>query len=253
MKGFLEYIPGDSILHRLDPRTKLLMPLILCLACFAADSILLLFVILLFDVALGYLGGIGKQTLRTLSKLARIMLFLFVLQILFIQRGETLIPLIAGLRITDEGLRTAALVALRLIAATMPLATLLSLTKLDELADSLVVRCHVPYKYAYGVTAAIRFIPEFSRQMSEIIEAQTARGVEFDTKNPFRRIAMVIPLCVPLLISSVRKIDGTAMAAELRGFNLRGRHNIRCTSRFGLSDGVGILVCLALAVAGVLL
>ena len=80
-----------------------------------------------------------------------------------------------------------------------------------------------PYRYAFTVSTAIRFVPLFAGEMSGIMEAQKARGVEFDTQNPIRKMGLVLPLCVPLLVGCVRRIDSTAIAAELRGFSLRGR------------------------------
>lgn len=253
MKGLLTYIPGSSLLHRLDPRTKLFVSLLLCVGVFASSNVVYLVAILALDLALGGLGGVFHQTFALLRKLLRIMLFLFVLQLLFIQHGETVVPLVGGLRITTDGVRTAALVVLRLLGATLPLCILLMVTKLDDLANSLVVRYHIPYKYAFALTTAIRFVPEFSKEMQEVIEAQTTRGVELDTKNIFRKIALVIPLCVPLLISSVRKIDGTAMAAELRGFNRRSWKNMSSAFRFRLPDVVALLLAAMAAVVGILL
>ena len=253
MKGLLTYIPGSSLLHRFDPRTKLFVSLLLCVGVFAASSVIYLVAILALDLALGGLGGIFHQTFALLRKLLRIMLFLFVLQLLFIQHGETIVPLVGGLRITTDGIRTAALVVLRLLGATLPLCILLMVTKLDDLANSLVVRYHIPYKYAFALTTAIRFVPEFSKEMQEVIEAQTTRGVELDTKNVFRKIALVIPLCVPLLISSVRRIDGTAMAAELRGFNRRSWKNMSSAFRFRLPDVIALALAVITALMGILL
>ena len=253
MKGLLTYIPGNSLLHRLDPRTKLFVSLLLCVGVFASSSFVFLAAALALDLLLGRLGGVFRQTFSLFLKLTRIMLFLFVMQLLFIQHGETVVPLVLGLRITTDGLRTALLVVLRLLGATLPLCVALMVTKLDDLADSLVVRYHIPYKYAFALTTAIRFVPEFAGDMREVIEAQTARGVELDTRNIFRKVALVVPLCVPLLISSVRRIDGTAMAAELRGFNRRSWRNMRSAFRFRLPDGIALLLALLAAVLGILL
>lgn len=253
MKGLLTYIPGATPLHRLDPRTKLFVALLICVGVFATSSFVYLIAILAVDLLLGRLGGVFRQTFALFLKLARVMLFLFVMQLLFIQRGETVVPLVFGLRITTVGVRTALLVVLRLLGATLPLCVMLMVTKLDDLACSLVVRYHIPYKYAFALTTAIRFVPEFSREMQEVIEAQTTRGVELDTKNVFRKIALVIPLCVPLLISSVRKIDGTAMAAELRGFNRRSWKNMRSAFRFRLPDAIALILAVLAAALGIML
>ena len=99
------------------------------------------------------------------------------------------------------------LLVLRLMAATLPLTIMLSVTQMSDLTNVLVSKLRIPYKYAFAIITVIRFIPVFSSEMNGIIEVQTARGVEFDTKNIFRKIGLIIPMCVPLLISSVKKIS----------------------------------------------
>ena len=97
---------------------------------------------------------------------------------------------------------------------------MLTVTRLPDLTRALVRTLHIPYRYAFAFTTAIRFIPILARDMAAVIEAQTARGVELDG-NLFQRLRLLLPLCVPLLVSSVRKIESGAISAELRGFNLR--------------------------------
>ena len=134
MKGFLDYIPGDSLFHRLDPRTKLLTAFLLCAACFAADSLAILPCLLALETALGFAAHIGRFTVRLLLKLCRLSLFLVVIQLLVIRSGEPVFPGIP--LITDTGLITAAFAALRLIGATLPLAIMLSVTRCSDLAGA---------------------------------------------------------------------------------------------------------------------
>ena len=89
--------------------------------------------------------------------------------------------------------------------------------------SALAVHWHLPYQYAFTITTALHFIPVFFNDMQVISEAQLARGVSFDTRNPFKKFALMAPLSVPLLISSVKKTEQAAIAVELRGFNLRTR------------------------------
>ena len=112
---------------------------------------------------------------------------------------------------------------LRLLGVALPLILMLMVTKLNDLANACVDVLHVPYRYAFTFTTALRFVPVFGQEMNAIMEAQTARGVEYDTKNPIKKLKLMLPLCVPLLISSVGKTDATALAAEQRGFYLRTR------------------------------
>lgn len=246
MKGFLCYLPGNSLLHRLNPLTKLFLPFMICISCFLTDNILALLALLLFDLLLGGVGGIFKQTFAIFKGLVKISVFLFVIQLLFIQKGNVLIQLPLYIVITDYGIHLAIVVVLRLIGATLPLALLLSVTQMNDLSNAMVQTLHIPYKYSFALTSAIHFVPTFAQDMQLIIEAQTARGVQLDTKNIFKKIKLIFPLCVPLLISSVRKTEGAAIATELRGFNLRTKSSCYKKSTFSYLDimalGVGIIV-----------
>ncbi|RJE47451.1 MULTISPECIES: energy-coupling factor transporter transmembrane component T [unclassified Dehalobacter] len=221
MTGFLDYVPGNSFLHRLNPLTKLLLSLILCVSCFISDLHLYVIAIIVLNLLLAASAGVFNRSIRMLKALLKFSVVLFVLQILFVRDGIVLLSLPLHLMITDKGLSFSLLFVLRLLAATMPLALMLSVTPMNDLSNVLVERLRIPYKYAFALMTAIRFIPIFSNEMAGIMEAQTARGVEFDTKNFFKKIRLLLPLCVPLLISSVKRIEGGAISVELRGFYCR--------------------------------
>ena len=198
MKGMLQYVHGNTILHKMPPLLKLLIAILICAACFATQSLLMLLGIIALDLLLGCIGGIGKQTLRTLVSLCKFSSFIFILQIFFVSQGNALITLPLGIRITDEGLRFSAMICMRLIGATLPLTVMLTLTRLPDLTRQLVKVLHIPYKYAFSFTTAIRFIPILARDMAAVIEAQTARGVEFDQGGFVNKVRLMVPLCVPL-------------------------------------------------------
>lgn len=248
MAGLLDYAAGSTVLHRLNPIAKIALALGICIAAFVSDNFIFLIALLAFNVGLGFLGGIRQKTLSLLSGLLKICLFLFVLQVLFIRTGTPVF-----LFVTDTGLHTATLVVLRLIDATMPLAMMLALTQMSDLSNALVKVLHLPYKYAFTVTTALRFIPVFTDEMSSIIESQTARGVDFDTKNPVRKLRLMLPLCAPLLITSVGRTEQAAMAAEVRGFYLRDRSSGSKSYPFGLIEGGALLVIIALIALAIVL
>lgn len=244
MNGLLDYVQGDTVLHRLNPVTKMIMALCICVAAFLTDSIPVLVALLALDVFLGLLGGIPRKTFKLLLGLAKISLFLFILQILFVRSGTPLL-----LFITDDGLRVAATVVLRLIDATMPLALMLSITRMNDLTNALVQNAHLPYRYAFTLTTALRFIPVFTDEMRRITEAQTARGVDLDTGNPLRKARLIIPLCIPLLITSVKRSGQSALAAESRGFYLRTRSSASKRYLVGARDAMALCCMLALVVS----
>lgn len=248
MAGLLDYTAGQTVLHRLNPLTKMVLALGICVSAFMSDNFGFLLALLILDVGIGLVGGIRQKTFKLLGGLLGICVFLFILQVLFIRSGTPVF-----LFATDEGLRTAGLVVLRLMTATMPLALMLALTQMNDLAGALVKRAHLPYKYAFTVTTALKFIPVFTDEMSAIIEAQTARGVEFDTKNPLRKLRLMLPLCAPLLITSVGRTEEAAMAAEVRGFYLRDRSSGVRDYPFHLLDAGALLLVVVLIVLAVLL
>jgi energy-coupling factor transport system permease protein len=133
----------------------------------------------------------------------------------------------------------------------MPLTLMLSVTRMSDISNVLNRYPGIPYKYTFALTTAIRFIPLFSSEMEGIMEAQIARGVEFDTKNFFKKIRLILPLCVPLLISTVRKIEGGAISAELRGFNFRTRASGYKRYPFSAADAAFLLLCVLVITAAV--
>ena len=218
MNNLFQYVPGNSVFHRMNPVTKIFLTIMICIAAFVSGNLLYLAGLLAVDLLIGFAAGVPKKTLVIFRGLVKIAAFLFVLQILLVRQGTPVFWII-----TDQGLLTAGKVVLRLVIVCMPLALVLAVTRVTDLNNSLVQVLHVPYKYAFTLSTAIRFIPQFLEEMSGIMEAQTARGVAFDKAKGLKKFSMLLPLCAPLLISSVRRTDQTAAAAEVRGFHLRTR------------------------------
>ncbi|MBR6029856.1 MAG: energy-coupling factor transporter transmembrane protein EcfT [Clostridia bacterium] len=252
MRGVLDYVPGNTILHRLDPRTKLLISLMICIAAFISDSEIFLLGLLALNLLFAFIGGVTAQALRMLKGLSKACVFMFILQVLFIQQGEPYFSFI-GIHITDYGVRTAYMVILRLLDATLPLSLMLTVTRLTDLSNALVVHWHLPYQYAFTVTTALHFIPVFFNDMQAITEAQIARGVSLDTRNPIKKIKLMIPMSVPLLVSSVKKTEQEAIAVELRGFNLRTRASTYKVPHMHAADAAALLLGAVLIAAAVLL
>ena len=258
MKGFLDYLTGNSVLHRMHPLVKILVSILICAAAFCSSDYYYLAGIILFNIVLGIIGngrehnGLLTRTFGILKGLVKMSIFLFVLQLLVIRKGEPILML-GSFAITDIAVQKALLLVLRLMGATLPLSILISVTNLNDLSNTMVKYLHIPYKYAFTLTSAIRFIPVFSIEMNGIIESQQARGVDFEIKNPFKKLGMILPLCFPLLISSVRKIESTATAAELRGFYLRTRNCCTKSYRIHFCDIVFVLIGGAILAGGIII
>ncbi|MGN0072538.1 MAG: energy-coupling factor transporter transmembrane component T family protein [Coriobacteriales bacterium] len=249
MKGFLEYVPGDSFLHRLNPVAKLLASLLIIFACFLTKSFILLGLILVLDFALAANCGMMKQTLGLAKAVTGFSLLLALIALFTTPQGALLVELPWGY-IGTGSILAAVRIVLRLVACAVPLFLVFYVTKLNDIANSLVKICHVPYKYAFVFTSTVHFIPVFMNDMSGIMEAQTARGVEFDG-GLLKRIRLMIPLCVPLLVGSVRKTNSAAIAAEVRGFNLRNRQSGFKEYPFAGADYAYMLLGLGLLAAAI--
>ena len=126
-------------------------------------------------------------------------------------------------------------------------------TKISDMTNAAVKVLHVPYKYAFTFSSTVHFIPVFLNDMSNIMEAQTARGVEFDQGSILKKIGLMVPLCVPLLVSSVRKTNSAAIAAEVRGFNLRTRESGYKQYPFAARDFLALGLVVALLVCAICL
>ena len=218
MVNVIDYVPGSTVLHRLNSVTKLGIAAAIIIATFTADTYPMLLALLALTFALGLYARAASKLVSLLKLLVPIAVIMLVLQTAFMRQGTPVV-----LWMTSEGLVTGSKASLRLLGVALPLVLMLSVTKLNDLANACVEVLHVPYRYAFTFTTALRFVPVFGQQMNAIMEAQCARGVEYDTKNPIRKLTLMLPLCVPLLVGSVGKTDATALAAEQRGFYLRTR------------------------------
>ena len=222
MNAFLEYVPGTSLLHRMNPVAKLVCAVAFALACFCTNNLVLLAVLLLVGFALAASCGMVRPTIGLAKVVFAFSLILAVVQVFTTPTGSVLVELPWGYLGTGS-LLAALTTIVRLVAAAIPLFLVFYVTKMNDITNAVVKVLHVPYKYAFTFTSTIHFIPMFMNDMKGIMEAQTARGIEFDRGGIANKIKLMVPLCVPLLVSSVRKTNSAAIAAEVRGFNLRTR------------------------------
>lgn len=251
MKGFLEYVPGDSFLHKMNPVAKLIAAFLLVIACFATSNFVLLAVVLAIDVFLAVQCNMVKQTIGLARAVAIFSVLLAAIALLFTPQGDVLVALPWGYIGTGSVL-AAVLIIVRLVACAVPLFLVFYVTKMNDMANSLVKVLHVPYKYAFTFMSTVHFIPVFMNDMAGIMEAQTARGVEFDG-GLVKKIRLMVPLCVPLLVSSVRKTNSAAIAAEVRGFNLRTRESGYKEYPFSAIDGAAMAIAVIVLIAAVVL
>ncbi len=221
-----QYFPGNSIIHRLDARMKLVLTVAVIVMVFLASTVLGNAVVLAFLVVAIILSGIGfKFVLRGIKPLWFIILLTFVLNTFFYSGGTELFSWWI-FRVTQEGLISAVRLAARLIflITTTTILTLstspISLTDgLESLMKPLKVVRFPVHELAMMMTIAMRFIPTLIEETDKIMKAQTARGAEFDSGSVIKRATGMVPLLVPLFVSAFRRADELAFAMESRCYH----------------------------------
>ena len=251
--NLLDYVPGDSFLHRLNPVTKLVAAFMYGIAAILCENVFAEICFILLMLLISAMAGLFKRALFLTRNLMFLGLIMFVIQLFFVRDGNPLLVIGGFVLFTTGGLKSALLLSLRVIAAMLPLMLLFAITRMNDLCNALVKRLHLPYRYAFIVTTAFRFVPIFATEFHDIQDAQKARGVDFDTKNIFRKLKLIAPLCVPLLVSSLKKVDVSAMSAEMRGFELRGYKSGYKEYSFAGKDLVTVTALVVLIVATVAL
>lgn len=221
--NLLSVVPGDSFLHRLNPITKLAAAFLYGVGCILCDSVAAEVALILLMLLVSASAGLFSRALALTERLLVLGLFMFVIQLFFVRSGRPLVTVRGFALVTAGGLHSALLLSLRVVATMLPLMLLFAVTRMNDLCNALVTRAHLPYRYAFIITTAFRFVPLFAAEFGEIQDAQRARGVDFETKNLLRKARLVAPLCVPLLVVSLKKVNSSAISAELRGFGLRTR------------------------------
>ena len=251
--NLLQYQPGESFLHKLNPVTKLLAVFLYCVACIISDSIFVELGLIFLMLIICFFAGLGKRALSLTKNLLILGGMMFILQLLFVRTGKPLLKIGSLCIFTTDGVFSALLLSCRIIATMLPMMRLFAITQMTDLCGAMVKRLHIPYRYAFIVTTAFRFVPLFTSEFHDIEDAQKARGVEYDTKNIFKKIGLVVPLVVPLLMSSLKKVDAGAMSAEVRGFNLRTVRSGYRDYPFAAGDGVCIALTVVLIIISALL
>ena len=253
-----QFFPGDTVVHRLDPRTKLILVVIYIVALFCAKSWVSYGLMALFLIVCMCLSRIR---LSVIVKGLNPLLFIIVLTGLlnmFYTPGKELVHFWI-FTITYEGLRNAIFMISRIVMlifgtflltyTTAPIA----LTDAMELLMSPLKKIKVPvHELSMMMCIALRFIPTLISETDKIISAQKARGADFESGNLLRRAKALIPILVPLFISAFRRADELAVAMESRCYQGgKGRTRMK-QLRMQRRDYIALCIGLAL-LAGVIL
>ncbi len=224
-----QYFPGDTIIHRLDPRVKLISVFLFIISLFFVKNFYPYIFVLGYILTIVYLSKIPiKYILKGLKPLIFIISITFFIN-LFMTKGEILFY-IGPLVVTKEGLSQAVFMAIRLIflvtgtslltLTTSPIALTDGIESLLSPLKSIGLPAH---ELAMMMTIALRFIPTLLEETDKIMKAQMARGADFESGNIINRAKSLVPLLVPLFINAFRRADELATAMEARCY--RGGDN----------------------------
>ncbi|MFZ5641716.1 MAG: energy-coupling factor transporter transmembrane component T family protein [Bacillota bacterium] len=246
------YIPGESFIHRVDPRAKMLCALLLIAAImliktrgmFAGAAVLYGLLLVMTRVRPGYL-------LRMLRPVLYLILFTAIINMLFIP-GETVYSL-GILRITREGLAYSITFGLRLLFIIVTTSIITLTTSPTALTDGLerllrpLKRVGVPaQELAMMMSLALRFIPTLAEELDKIRKAQLSRGADVMQGNLLHRARLAVSLLVPLFVSAFRRADELSLAMEARGYRV-GEHRTRMRElRFGPRDALAVAIAVVI-------
>lgn len=224
-----QYFPGDSLLHRLDPRIKIIALMLILIAVFLADSVIGYGIVCLTSTGLLILSGVPLRMMFKAVKPLWIVIVFTALIHIFSTPGEA-VAAVGAFSITKEGVKMASFMALRLLLLILVSSLLTFTTTPITLTDALerllnpFKRLGIPaHELAMMMTIALRFIPTLLEETERIMKAQESRGADFTTGNLFRRVKNMVPIFVPLFISAFRRADDLAVAMEARCY--RGGEN----------------------------
>ena len=251
-----QYYPGDSFLHRLDPRTKILGLILYMIGLFLVENFFgYTYVFAFTALVIGFSGIPLKILLKGVRSLWFLILLTLVLNFFLFSEG-TVIWQFWIFKLTKEGIYKGFFMALRLILL-VNITSLLTLTTspivMTDGLEKLMRRIHLPmaHELAMMMTIALRFIPTLIDETDKIMKAQSSRGADFEGGNLLKKAKGLVPLLVPLFISAFRRADDLAMAMEARCYRGgEGRTRLKEIAYTG-KDALAYCICfifLAIAV-----
>ena len=251
---FGQYFPGDSVVHKMDPRMKLVLIIVYIVMLFVADGIIPLLLgvaVTVFAYAMSKLSF--KLVWRSVKPILPIVVFTAILNIFFIE-GDPLFQW-KFITISERGVVTAVLMCVRIISliagsslltyTTTPIALTDGLERLMKPLEKIKVPVH---ELSMMMTIALRFIPTLIDETGKIIAAQKARGADMDSGNAIQKAKALVPILIPLFVSAFLRADELALAMECRCYHGgEGRTRLKQLSLSGRDWAAAALMTAALA------
>jgi energy-coupling factor transport system permease protein len=221
-----QYFPGNSGIHKMDARVKIVMTAVFIVMLFMADNLAGLGVGIVFTVLTFLISKIPLKMMgKSLKPIIPIVIFTAVLNLLFIRTGNPYFTW-KFIKITDEGVDTMVFMVVRIVCLICGTSLLTYTTSPIDLTDAIerllspLKKIKVPvHELAMMMTIALRFIPTLIEETDKIISAQKARGADMETGSLLQRAKALIPILIPLFVASFRHAEELAMAMECRCYH----------------------------------
>lgn len=253
-----QYFPGKSIIHKLDPRIKIILTVLFIIMIFSAKSVSGFIFISFFTVVIVAVSEIPVKTiLKGIKPLIYVIAFTGIINIFF-TKGEVLILHFWVINIYMEGIMYALLMIIRIVVLLVGTCVILTYTTSPIALTDGIERLLAPLKilkipvheFAMMMTIALRFIPTLIEETDKIMNAQKARGVDFSSGNLIQRAKALLPVIIPLFVSAFRRADDLATAMECRCYHGGEGRTKMTVTKLRMSDVVAV-VLFAAAIAAV--
>lgn len=256
---FGRYIPGDSFVHKLDPRSKLVFVFAFIIVVFLANNVMTYAFLIVFTLLVIFMSRIRLYfLLNGLKPIIFLLVFTFLIHIFFTREGDILFEL-GFFQIYEEGLRQGVFISIRFLVLVLMTSILTLTTSPISITDGIEVllnplkKLKLPvHELALMMSIALRFIPTLMDETDKIMKAQMARGSDLSAGPMKERIKAVVPLLVPLFVSAFKRAEDLATAMEVRGYRGgEGRTRYR-KLEWHWQDTISLVVLVAMTVLLVL-
>lgn len=255
-----QFFPGNSILHKADPRAKLILTVAYIITLFTANNIFSFLILFAFSVFMIILSEINLRViLKGFKPILFILVFTFLIN-MFFTKGDVLIFKFYAISLYAEGVYNAFIMSLRILMLINITCLLMSyttspimLTDAIEQLFSPLKRFKVPvHEFAMMMTIALRFIPTLIEETEKIMNAQKTRGADFTEGGLMQKARALIPVLVPLFVSSFRRADELAVAMECRCYRGGEGRTRMTTLKYSTSDAILFVMFIILFVLVIL-
>lgn len=253
-----QYFPGNSFLHKLDPRAKLIITFLALIEIFICKNFFALGLVIVFTIFSVLISKISlKVFFKGLKAVYILVIFTAVLQIFYNENGRTLFEW-WKIKITEDGVFTAIFMAVRIVSLILISSLLTYTTSPTALTDG-IERLLSPLKLikvpvdtlAMMMTVALRFIPTLIEEVEKITNAQKARGADMETGGLVKRAKALLPIFIPLFVNSFRRAYELAFAMECRCYSGNNKRTRMKTMTLSIRDAVAFIVVAAM-LAGII-